>query len=68
VRGLRRLYAPVLRRVLYRTRLTLTAAVVLLGVAAVLFTHLGQVFIPTLDEKNIVVNAVRIPGTALSQS
>jgi cobalt-zinc-cadmium resistance protein CzcA len=68
MRGLRTLYAPVLRRVLYRPRLTVTAAVILLGVASVLFTRLGQVFIPTLDEKNVVVNAARIPGTALSQS
>jgi cobalt-zinc-cadmium resistance protein CzcA len=68
MRILRSLYAPVLRRVLYRPRLTVTAAVVLLGVAAVVYARLGQVFIPTLDEKNVVVNAARIPGTALSQS
>ncbi len=36
--------------------------------AGLLFTGLGQVFIPTLDEKNIVMNALRIPSTSLSQS
>jgi cobalt-zinc-cadmium resistance protein CzcA len=68
MRWLKSLYAPVLRRVLYRPRLTVTVAVVIVGVAAVVYTRLGQVFIPTLDEKNVVVNAARIPGTALSQS
>ena len=30
--------------------------------------RLGQEFIPTLDEKNIAMHAIRIPSTALSQS
>ena len=29
---------------------------------------LGQEFIPTLDEKNIAMQAMRIPSTALTQS
>ncbi|MEK0397476.1 efflux RND transporter permease subunit, partial [Lactobacillus delbrueckii] len=29
---------------------------------------LGQEFIPTLDEKNIAMNALRIPSTSLTQS
>ncbi len=68
MRALKSAYAPLLRRVLYHPRPAVIAAVILLGIAAVVFMRLGAVFIPTLDEKNIVVNAVRIPGTALSQS
>ncbi len=34
----------------------------------ILFTRLGQEFTPTLDEKNIVIEARRIPSTSLSQS
>jgi cobalt-zinc-cadmium resistance protein CzcA len=42
---------------------------VLLFVGAfMLFIRLGQEFIPTLDEKNVALHAIRIPGTALSQS
>ena len=33
-----------------------------------LFKGLGQEFIPTLDEKNIAMHALRIPSTALTQS
>ena len=36
--------------------------------AGLLFLRLGQEFIPTLDEKNIAMHAIRIPSTALSQS
>jgi cobalt-zinc-cadmium resistance protein CzcA len=34
----------------------------------VVFLRLGQVFIPTLDEKNIAMHALRIPGTGLRQA
>jgi len=33
-----------------------------------LFTRLGQEFIPTLDEGDLAMHAMRIPSTALSQS
>ncbi|GIW86337.1 MAG: cation transporter [Isosphaeraceae bacterium] len=36
--------------------------------ALALFTTMGQEFIPTLDEKDIAMHAMRIPSTSLSQS
>lgn len=36
--------------------------------SAVLFSTLGQEFIPTLDEKDIAMHAMRIPSTSLTQS
>lgn len=33
-----------------------------------LFTNLGQEFIPTLDEKDLAMHAMRIPSTSLTQS
>ena len=33
-----------------------------------LFTRLGQEFIPTLDEKNLAMQANRIPSASLTQS
>jgi heavy metal efflux system protein len=33
-----------------------------------IFTKLGQEFIPTLDEKDLAIHALRIPSTSLSQS
>ncbi len=66
--GLRGLYEPALRRAMRAPAATAMAGVLLFAVAALLFTRLGQEFIPTLDEKNIAMNALRIPSTSISQS
>jgi cobalt-zinc-cadmium resistance protein CzcA len=68
VRSLMRIYAPALHRAIRWPLAFITGALVLLVVAGFLFTRLGQEFIPTLDEKNIAMNALRIPSTALRQS
>jgi cobalt-zinc-cadmium resistance protein CzcA len=44
------------------------ASVLLFVAAALLFMRVGQEFIPTLDERNIAMQALRIPSTSLSQS
>ena len=33
-----------------------------------LFFHLGEEFIPTLDENDIAMHAMRIPSTSLTQA
>ena len=68
VRTLKRIYAPALSKVI-RFPLPIIAGAALLSAAAFLiFIRLGQEFIPTLDEKNIALHAIRIPSTALSQA
>ena len=68
VRNAKRLYAPVLETAL-RLRVVLVAAavgfVVLCGVLA---SRMGSEFIPSLDEGDLAVQALRIPGTSLTQS
>ena len=61
-------YAPVLRASLRARHAIVLAAVLAFGGAAVLFTRLGQEFVPTLDEKDIALHAMRIPSTSLTQS
>lgn len=68
VRALKRLYAPILCTAVVRPMPFIVAAALLLAASAGVFTTLGQEFIPTLDEKNIAMNALRIPSTSLSQS
>jgi cobalt-zinc-cadmium resistance protein CzcA len=68
IRGLKRLYAPLLVRAIASPFPVIVAAVVLFAAAVLLFNRLGQEFIPTLDEKNIAMHALRIPSTALTQS
>src|SRR5215208_1979425 len=68
VRALKQLYRPLLLGTLRFPGTVILAGVLLFVAAAVLFTRLGQEFTPTLDEKNIVMEARRIPSAALSQS
>ena len=68
VRWMRELYEPALKRAIRHPLYFIAGAIVLFAVAGLVFTRLGQVFIPTLDEKNIAMNTLRIPSTSLSQS
>jgi cobalt-zinc-cadmium resistance protein CzcA len=68
VRWLKKIYAPTLTRTIKRPVLAIIGAVALFGLALLLFARLGQEFIPTLDEKNIAMHALRIPSTGLPQS
>jgi len=68
VRLARQMYAPTLA-----AALRMRYAVVLLAIAAfagslMLFGTLGQEFIPTLDEKDLAMHAMRIPSTGITQS
>jgi cobalt-zinc-cadmium resistance protein CzcA len=62
------LYLPWLDAALARPIITGGIAVGLLVFALGAFTTLGQEFIPTLDEKDIAMHAMRIPSTSLSES
>ena len=68
VAALKRGYQPLLRYAISSPLPVIATAVVLFAVAVLGFTRLGQEFIPSLDEKNIAMSAMRIPSTALSQS
>ncbi|QOZ26495.1 efflux RND transporter permease subunit [Bradyrhizobium sp. CCBAU 51753] len=68
VAALKRWYSPLLRRSVATPVPVIAVAVVLFATALFGFSRLGQEFIPSLDEKNIAMHALRIPSTALSQS
>jgi cobalt-zinc-cadmium resistance protein CzcA len=68
VRGMKRIYAPALSTAIASPVPVIACAVVLSVSALLVLTRLGQEFVPTLDEKNIALHAVRIPSTALSQA
>jgi len=68
IRILRSGFAPVLRLALRAPAVAIALAVLLLLAAALVFPRLGQEFIPTLDEKNVAMHAMRIPSTSLTQS
>jgi cobalt-zinc-cadmium resistance protein CzcA len=68
VRALKAIYRPALTFALRWPTAVITAGIVLCASAGVLFGHLGQEFVPTLDEKNVVIEVRRIPSTSLTQS
>jgi len=68
MRGARRLYEPALEIAL-RLRVAFVAgAVVLVAIAAFAASRMGSEFVPNLDEGDIAMHALRIPGTSLSQA
>ena len=68
VRAARRLYAPMLERALHWRVSVVLGATALVVAAGALATRLGSEFIPSLDEGDIAMHALRIPGTGLAQS
>lgn len=67
-RGLKFVYRPLLALSLRFRWLVLSAATVLVAVCVGLAGSLGSEFIPQLDEGDITLHALRIPGTGMDQS
>ncbi|WP_415577219.1 CusA/CzcA family heavy metal efflux RND transporter, partial [Legionella pneumophila] len=61
-------YAKVIRRCFHARRKVIGAAVVLVIISLILSFRLGGEFIPSLDEGDIAMHAMRIPGTSLTQA
>lgn len=61
-------YIPFLDESLRNPQKIIAISVIIFVASLFLFSRLGQEFIPTLDEKDIALHAVRIPSTSLSQS
>lgn len=68
MRFARRAYAPVLGWALRRRGLVIAGALALVTLCGLLATRLGSEFIPSLDEGDIAMHALRIPGTSLDQA
>ncbi len=61
-------YAPLLDATMARGKLLIGGALALVVISAVGATRLGSEFIPNLEEGDIALHALRIPGTSLSQA
>jgi cobalt-zinc-cadmium resistance protein CzcA len=68
VGGAKKIYAPVLQRVLSWRWGVVLGALVFLAVCGVLATRMGAEFIPNLDEGDIALGAIRPPGTGVEQA
>jgi cobalt-zinc-cadmium resistance protein CzcA len=65
---LRSHYAPLLDRTMAHGKLLIAGALVLVALSGFGATRLGSEFIPNLDEGDIAMHALRIPGTSLGQA
>ena len=61
-------YRPVLELALRARYLVVFAAVLLVAGVGLLAPRLGSEFLPTLDEGDVAMHALRIPGTSLTQA
>ena len=68
MRAIRRAYEPLLRRSLEARSFIIVAAAVLVVIAAFAASRMGREFIPNLDEGDIALHALRVPGTSLTQA
>ncbi|MDA8481740.1 CusA/CzcA family heavy metal efflux RND transporter [Pseudomonas resinovorans] len=68
MRAARRGYAPVLAWVMRRYNLAFALATGAVLVSGVLASRMGSEFVPSLSEGDFALQALRVPGTSLSQS
>ncbi len=68
VRGAKRAYVPLLAYALRRRALVVSASCLLVLGSGFLTLRMGSEFLPSLDEGDILLHALRIPGTSLTQA
>ena len=68
MRVARRGYAPLLQLALKLRVSLLTVTIVFVVLCGWLATRMGSEFIPSLDEGDVALHALRIPGTSLTQA
>lgn len=64
----RKIYLPLLTFCLAKRIKVLSLAVVLVILSGLLASRMGTEFIPSLDEGDVALHALRIPGTSLTQA
>jgi len=68
MRAAQRAYAPLLSRAMEAKAVVLVFAAVAVLLAGLLASRMGSEFVPNLNEGDITIQALRIPGTSLTQS
>ncbi|MEO6095419.1 MAG: CusA/CzcA family heavy metal efflux RND transporter [Fibrobacteria bacterium] len=68
MRAAKSVYAPLLGAALANREATLAFASMLVLVCGLMTSRMGSEFIPSLDEGDIAMHAMRIPGTGMDQS
>lgn len=64
----KKIYRPLIEKILHIPHVVMGASGIAVVLSFLLFYQLGEEFVPTLDEKDIAMHAMRIPSTSLTQS
>jgi cobalt-zinc-cadmium resistance protein CzcA len=68
VRAVKMAYLPTLRFSVAHRGVIAVAAAVMVALSILLASRMGSEFIPNLDEGDLAVHSLRVPGTSLSQA
>lgn len=68
IEKIKNFYRPYLDKALANPNQTIIGGAFLVLLSMLLFYTLGQEFVPTLDERDIAMHAIRIPSTSLTQA
>tara|TARA_R110002049_G_C9175296_1_gene562510 strand:+ start:5548 stop:8700 length:3153 start_codon:yes stop_codon:yes gene_type:complete len=68
IRSSKSLYEPILRWSIANPWKMITVSIVLVAISIVTASKMGTEFVPSLDEGDIAVQALRAPGTSLTES
>ena len=68
IRSAKRVYEPLLNTVMGAKPVVLTAAAMIVVLSGVVASRMGSEFVPSLNEGDFAIQALRIPGTSLTQS
>ncbi|MFX7793043.1 efflux RND transporter permease subunit, partial [Acinetobacter baumannii] len=67
MRGAKSLYVPLLDRAIRHRASVAVGAVLIVAGSVFAATRMGGEFIPSLDEGDVTIETIRIPGTSLTQ-
>ena len=68
IRGSKKLYEPILRWSIVNPWKLISVSIALIALSLFTASKMGTEFVPSLDEGDIAVQALRAPGTSLSES
>ena len=68
MRAARQGYSPILNGVMKHRPAVFAAAVLVVGLSGFLASRMGSEFVPSLSEGDFALQALRVPGTSLTQS
>ncbi len=68
IQALHRVYGKILGWCLKKSGIVLLASAALLAISILVYFHLGKIFLPTMDEGNLIIQTEKLPSINLNSS